>query len=140
MALLDFLKRKNKKEERRAREKSPKAKTNEREAGEEVLTGALLKEKTPASLGAAFYLISPHVTEKSTRAGESGTYTFKVSQNANKPEIKKAVEELYGVRVDAVHIIYIPLKRRFSRGRAGVAKGYKKAMVTLAKGEKIEVA
>lgn len=143
MALLDFLKRKNKKEERSVRGESPAMKTaaapaaeaNERAAGRKAL-----KEKTPVSLSAASYLVSPHVTEKSTQAGEKGIYTFKVAQNANKPEVKKAVEELYGVRADAVRIIRIPSKRRFSRGRAGVAKGYKKALVTLAEGEKIEVA
>ena len=149
MALLDFLKRKNKKAapavgagEKRfiASRRSPKATVAPAVgAGGGTPERAALKEKTPVSLSAASYLISPHVTEKSARAGESGTYTFKVAKNANKPEVKKAVEELYGVRVDAVHIIHIPSKRRFSRGRAGMAKGYKKALVTLAEGEKIEV-
>lgn len=139
MALLDFLKRKNKKGERGARERSPKARTGEAAAAPALEAGpAAFKEKTPISLSAASYLISPHVTEKSARAGESGTYTFKVAKNANKPEIKRAVGELYGVRVDAVHIICIPSKRRFSRGRTGMAKGYKKALVTLAEGERIE--
>ena len=143
MALLDFLKKKNKKEKRApetgAARKAATGTASAESGGSQEEKKPEMKEKMPASLRAAASLISPHVTEKSTRASEGGVYTFKVAKNANKPEIKKAVRELYGVRVDAVHIIHIPSKRRFSRGRVGMEKGYKKALVTLAKGEKIEL-
>lgn len=140
MALLDFFKKKGKKAERPA---GMAKKTRFQKAGEENVatkeenTG--LKEKIPASLRAARTLIAPHVTEKSSTASEKGMYTFKVQDYTNKSEVKKAIQELYGVEVDAVHVINIHSKRRFSRGRPGMVKGYKKALVTLAKGQKIDL-
>ncbi|OHA04415.1 MAG: 50S ribosomal protein L23 [Candidatus Sungbacteria bacterium RIFCSPLOWO2_01_FULL_47_10] len=83
-------------------------------------------------------LISPHITEKSTVGNALNTYVFKVRQSANKPEVKKAVEGKYGVRVSRVRIVNTkPRKVRLGRSE-GVVPGYKKAMVTLMPGDKIE--
>jgi len=84
-------------------------------------------------------LDSVHVTEKSTSLSERGVYVFKVKPQANKPEIKKAIQDLYGVKVEKVAIINVPEKfRRLSRYE-GKKSGYKKALVKLTAGEKIEI-
>lgn len=88
-------------------------------------------------------LQEPHITEKATDLAGQGKYVFRVSFSANKVEIKKAVEEFYGVKVKDVNIIHIPGKRRQlgrTKGwRRGLKKGFKKAIVTLQEGEKIEI-
>lgn len=96
--------------------------------------------KSAKKLSEAYkWLKEPHITEKATSAASLGKYTFKVIQGANKPEIKKAVESFYEVGVVRVSIINIPRKRRRLRGQEGWRAGYKKAIVTLREGDKIEV-
>lgn len=91
-------------------------------------------------LGKERILISaPHVTEKATDLGEKNQYTFRVLKNANKTEVKKAVENIYKVNVEAIKIINVrPKKRRLGRIE-GRRKGYKKAMVKIKKGQEIEL-
>ncbi|MCX6759755.1 MAG: 50S ribosomal protein L23 [Candidatus Nealsonbacteria bacterium] len=84
-------------------------------------------------------LRSPHITEKATDATEYHKYIFKVGPEANKIEIKKSVESNYGVDVLAVNVINIHRKKRRIGRNIGWAKGYKKAIVTLKKGQKIEI-
>ncbi|MBU1289669.1 50S ribosomal protein L23 [Patescibacteria group bacterium] len=85
----------------------------------------------------------PHITEKASYLGEQNKYAFKIYPKANKSEVKKAVEALYGTKVEKVNIIHsAPKKRRVGRSegwRGGLKKGFKKAIVTLKKGEKIEI-
>ena len=81
----------------------------------------------------------PQVTEKSTRlSAELNQYVFLVASAANKIEIEKAVQDLYGVKVNRVNVINIPKKERRVGKNIGFKPGYKKAIVTLAEGEKIE--
>lgn len=88
-----------------------------------------------------FILIRPIVTEKMTRLGEEGNhYAFEVDRNANKIEIRKAVEERYpGVAVKAVRTMIVRGKRRRRFTRRGLVegrqRGYKKAIVTLSEGQ-----
>lgn len=83
-------------------------------------------------------LHSPHMTEKTSSLTEQGKYVFRVFKSANKPEVKKAIEDLYKVKVIQVNIVNLPSKKR-SLGRfKGIMPGYKKAIVTLAKDQKIE--
>jgi large subunit ribosomal protein L23 len=84
-------------------------------------------------------LLSPHVTEKASLVGEKNSYIFKVSDKAGKQEIKKAVEKVYGVKVMGVGIINVKAKKRIVGGRIGSKKGYKKAMVRVQDGQKIEI-
>jgi large subunit ribosomal protein L23 len=89
-------------------------------------------------------LIEPVVTEKvNTQMERSGRYTFVVDKKANKLEIKTAVEQVYGVKVDDVNTIVVPgkFKSRYTKGGFvnGVKPSYKKAVVTLAKGESIDL-
>jgi large subunit ribosomal protein L23 len=88
-------------------------------------------------------LIKPVVTEKMTQQGETlNRYGFIVDKKANKIQIKKAVEELYGVTVESVNTMRYGGKRRSRYTRAGIIQGktpsYKKAIVTLAEGESID--
>jgi len=86
------------------------------------------------------YIVAPHITEKATLLAEKeNQYVFKVAPDANKIEIKKAIEELYGVKVEKVRIVKVPKKKR-RRGRIeGWRKGYKKAIVEIKEGQKIEI-
>jgi large subunit ribosomal protein L23 len=84
-------------------------------------------------------LKKPHVTEKATDLVKNNEYVFDVYSQANKPEIKKAVEDLYGVNVRSVRIINIPPKKRRLGRIEGWRGGYKKAVVRIKEGQKIEV-
>jgi len=84
-------------------------------------------------------LREPHVTEKATDLTHFNQYSFKVLNNPSKPEIKKSVEEVYNVHVDKVRKISITGKKTRRGRHIGWRSGYKKAIVTLRKGEKIEV-
>ena len=88
-------------------------------------------------------LIKPIVTEKMTALGEDfNRYGFVVEKNANKLQIREAVEELYGVKVSEVNTMRYPGKRKQRHTKSGVSVGrtpsYKKAVVTLAEGEVID--
>lgn len=84
------------------------------------------------------FLIEPLLTEKGTILRESGQYLFKVATKANKIEIKNAIENIFNTKVDNVNIVNIPRKKRRLGKSQGFKAGYKKAIVTLKKGEKIE--
>ena len=81
----------------------------------------------------------PVITEKSTLGSEHGQVTFRVSMDATKPEIKAAVEGLFDVKVDAVNTLRQAGKIKRFRGRLGTRVETKKAMVTLADGQSIDV-
>ena len=84
-------------------------------------------------------LVKPLVTEKAANLSESGKYAFIVNINANKIEVAKAVSDVYGVKVEAVNIIKMKGKA-VSRGRIkGSRNDFKKAIVTLKKGETIQI-
>ncbi len=84
-------------------------------------------------------LKEPHISEKATVLTGQNKYVFKVYPRANKIEVKKAIENLYGVRVKNINIVNVHRKRRMLRGIKGFKTGYKKAIATLEKGEKIEI-
>lgn len=82
----------------------------------------------------------PIVTEKSTLASEHNQVTFEVAVDANKHEIKAAVQELFKVKVTAVNTILTKGKTKRFRGLSGRRSDFKKAVVTLAEGDNIDVA
>ncbi|WP_439815717.1 50S ribosomal protein L23 [Zavarzinia sp. CC-PAN008] len=84
-------------------------------------------------------ILSPVVTEKSTRATEHNQVVFKVPLDATKPQIKAAVEQLFRVKVEAVNTLRVAGKVKRFRGRLGVRSDVKKAVVTLGKGQTIDV-
>ncbi|TIN82850.1 MAG: 50S ribosomal protein L23, partial [Mesorhizobium sp.] len=83
---------------------------------------------------------SPAITEKSTMASEQNQVVFNVAKKASKPEIKAAVEALFGVKVTAVNTLVRKGKIKRFRGTVGRQGDVKKAVVTLADGQSIDVA
>jgi large subunit ribosomal protein L23 len=81
----------------------------------------------------------PHITEKASDLTNYNQYVFKVYKNANKTEIKKAVEQVYKVNVVDVKIINVKEKKRRLGRFEGVKPGFKKAIVKLKEGQKIEI-
>ena len=97
----------------------------------------VVKEKIPVH---HFEIIrKPHVSEKAFNLESEGKYVFVVSPSANKVEIKKAIQNLYGVVVKSVNIVKVPSKPKRFKGVPGIKSGYKKAVITLVKGSKIDV-
>ncbi|MHC5653045.1 50S ribosomal protein L23 [Stappia sp.] len=84
-------------------------------------------------------VVSPVITEKATMASEENKVVFNVSPTATKPEIKAAVEKLFGVKVTAVNTLVRKGKTKRFRGRIGRQSDVKKAVVTLADGQSIDV-
>jgi large subunit ribosomal protein L23 len=85
-------------------------------------------------------IVSPAITEKSTVASEQNQVIFHVAKKASKPEIKAAVEALFGVKVTAVNTLVRKGKLKRFRGTVGRQSDFKKAIVTLADGHSIDVA
>lgn len=88
-------------------------------------------------------LIKPLITEKAEMLSEEkGKYSFVVAKDANKIEIKKAVEAMFQVTVDSVNTMIMPAKTKNRSTRSGILEGrkpaYKKAVVTLTEGEEID--
>lgn len=81
----------------------------------------------------------PVITEKAMKVSEQGQVTFTVPMDATKPEIKKAIEGVFGVKVKAVNTLCVAGKSKMFRGQKGVRSDFKKAIVTLVDGEKLDV-
>jgi len=127
MALFDVFKKGRKKPE------PPKKATEEIKKEK---TGALSK----ASNFVSGILIKPHIAEKSTFLNEKGIYVFEIGRGTNKVMVKRAIKEKYGVLPRKVNIVNIPSKNISFRGKKGTKRGFKKAIVCLKKGDKIELA
>ncbi len=82
---------------------------------------------------------SPVITEKATRLGEHSQMVFRVAIDASKPEIKAAIEGLFGVKVAAVNTLVQKGKTKRFKGRPGVRSDVKKAYVRLAEGQTIDL-
>jgi len=85
-----------------------------------------------------FIIQKPWITEKSTTANASGKYAFLVKEGASKPEVKKAIHAHYKVDVVSVNMINRPPKNTRFGAKKGVHGGYRKAIVTLKVGQKID--
>ena len=146
MALFDFLKRKKEVE----KSKKPAKKTDMPAHAGKVLVEKKVEEKketvkTPAARKAKNIKFSydvikqPHISEKASVMSEKDQYIFEVSPNYNKNEIKNAVEGIYNVDVLSVNVIKIPSKKRRLGKTEGFRKAYKKAIVKIKNGQKIEI-
>src|SRR5262249_10602073 len=82
---------------------------------------------------------APVITEKATRGSEHNQVTFKVALDASKPEIKAAIEGIFGVKVKAVNTLRTEGKKKFFRGMRGQRSDSKKAIITLEAGQTIDV-
>jgi len=99
------------------------------------------KQKRPVIGRERMYqtILSPLVTEKATLNSERGQITFKVATDATKPQIKAAVEGLFGVTVLAVNTIVVKGKTKRFKNFPGRRSDWKKAMVRLAEGQSIDL-
>ena len=84
-------------------------------------------------------IISPMVTEKSTNLSEQNKIVFKVPMSANKVNLKKNIEKIFKVNVIKVNIINKQNRKKLTRGRKIKVSGFKKAIITLKKGQSIDL-
>ena len=84
-------------------------------------------------------IISPIVTEKSTNLSEQNKIVFKVPSNANKDNLKRNIEKIFKVTVTKVNIINKQNRTKLARGKKIKVSGYKKAIITLKKGQSIDL-
>jgi len=138
MSLLDKFKKKTKKVE----SEKPKKKVAKTEK-EAPVKKQMSKDGINRLVKAYEIIKEPRITEKAGFLAEQNKYVFEVFLTANKIEIKRAIELIYNTKVSKVHIIHSsPKKRRLGKRegwRKGLKHGFKKAIVTLKKGEKIEL-
>ena len=85
-------------------------------------------------------ILSPFVTEKSTNLSEQNKIVFRVPFTANKNNLKKNIEKIFKVNVTKVNIINKKNRIKITRGKKIKVKGYKKAIITLKKGQNIDLA
>ena len=100
-----------------------------------------MAKKQQAEVNARHYdvVLSPHITEKSTMLSEHNAVVFKVANDASKPEIKEAVEALFNVKVTGVNTVVTKGKSKRWKGKPYTRSDFKKAIVTLAEGQTIDV-
>ena len=84
-------------------------------------------------------ILSPIVTEKSTTLSDQNKIVFKVPNNANKKNLKKNIEKIFKVNVTKINIINKKSRNKITRGRKVKVMGYKKAIITLQKGQNIDL-
>ena len=84
-------------------------------------------------------VLSPVVTEKSTNLSEYNKIVFKVPYTANKKTLKKTIEKIFKVNVTKINIINKKTREKLTRGRKIKVSGYKKAIITLKKGQNIDL-
>jgi len=84
-------------------------------------------------------ILSPLVTEKSTNLSDQNKIVFKVPNKSNKKNLKKNIEKIFKVNVVKVNIINKQSRKKITRGKKVKIKGYKKAIVTLKKGQSIDL-
>ena len=84
-------------------------------------------------------ILSPIVTEKSTSLSDKNKIVFKVPNNANKKNLKKNIEKIFKVNVTKINIINKKSRNKITRGRKVKVMGYKKAIITLQKGQNIDL-
>ncbi|MEK7077958.1 MAG: 50S ribosomal protein L23 [Patescibacteria group bacterium] len=105
--------------------------------------GAVIKAKTGADLKNAArpgwdVLIKPIITEKALGLEATRNYVFEVKGSATKPAIKMAVEGLFGVNVEKVNVLNNKSRNKFLKGKWGTQTGFKKAIIRIKTGQKIE--
>jgi large subunit ribosomal protein L23 len=148
-ALLDFLKNKesaekSKKTARKPAKKAEKVSVVKKETLKVEKKAEAPAKSVPASKirNAKFSyetVKNPHISEKASTLAEKDQYIFEISPRANKNEVKSAIEGIYKVNVLSVNVIRIPAKKRRLGKTQGWRKSYKKAIVKIKNGQKIEI-
>ena len=97
------------------------------------------KSQTTATARHYDVILSPHITEKATMLSESNAVVFKVAGESTKPQIREAVEALFGVKVTGVNTLVQKGKSKRWKGKPYKRSDMKKAIVTLAEGQSIDI-
>ncbi len=119
---------------RKPKTKEPDPIQEKKEKTENLKKSEIKKEPT------AWRALSfPYISEKATDLTEEDKYVFVIKDKANKNQVKKAVEELYKINVLKVNIVKIPRKKKRLGKYHGWKKGFKKAIVQVKKGQKIDI-
>ncbi len=105
-----------------------------------VINQLLKKNPAPANFLASKVLIAPHTAEKAMAGQKLDQYIFRVASSANKIIISDEIKKNYNVKVLKINVINVPRKTRRVGKTSGFKAGYKKAIVTLASGQTIEMA
>ena len=84
-------------------------------------------------------IVSPVITEKATSLSEYNQIVFRVNKSASKNSIKKSIEKIFKVNVTKVNIINKQSRKKITRGKKVKIQGYKKAIITLKKGQSIDL-
>lgn len=95
--------------------------------------------KAERAHGAYGIVIRPHISEKSVSQNTDSKYVFEIENNTNARLVAGAIHDMYGVEVKHVNIIKVPNKKTQMRGKRGIRQRYNKAIITLKKGQQIEV-
>ena len=119
---------------------TPKKKSVETKSGKPLEPRSDLEnfKRSDFNAGVSSVLLRPRITEKASMLAEKNTYVFEVHPKANKKEVAAAIMNAYKVTPARVHIVNLPAKKVFSRGKKGMQSGLKKAIVYLKHGDKIE--
>jgi large subunit ribosomal protein L23 len=141
MAILDVFKKKEGekavaevKTKKKEAKKAPKVQVEEKPKVEKKV------EKKVKKTSAVYDILKePYITEKGTDLSKENKYVFKVYNNANKMDIKKAIESLYNVNVISVRTVNIPRKKKRFGRRIGFKAGLRKAIIQIKEGQKIEI-
>ena len=123
MAILDIFKKKKEKKEKEKFEVEPRE----------------TSETQPRQFQSSIILKTVHITEKAGDLTEKNQYIFRVYPKANKINVRKVVEDIFKVNVTSVRIINIPKKKKRLGKISGWRKGYKKAIVGIKKGQKMDL-
>lgn len=106
---------------------------------EQVMSQKKDDSKKINSRSALFLIKQAWITEKSGSLAPQRKYIFKVNNKANKTEVKKAIESIYGVNIQSVNVINIKGKEKRLGKSIGKTSNYKKAIITLKEGQKIDI-
>ena len=138
MALLDIFKKKKESESEKIARKHKEQAAKNKEKTEDDSKEDKKTAKKAVDLSSSKVLIKPRVTEKAAYLNEANAYVFEIAPGANKISVRQAVKKAYGVLPERINIINIHAKKKITRGRRSTKTGYKKAVVYLKKGDKIE--
>jgi len=137
MAILDIFKKKKSAKGKSIQASPSKVEQKEEKKAEKVAEVKTSKEK---KIDLAWAILrTAHITEKATDLTAKNQYIFNIFKNANKKQIKDSIEDIYGVNVISVNIINIHGKKKRMGRRQGWQPGYKKAIVKIREGQKIEL-
>ncbi|MFA5249356.1 MAG: 50S ribosomal protein L23 [Candidatus Paceibacterota bacterium] len=121
--------------------KEIESKQEKKAAVKKVTRGTKVVSKAPGVKGG--YVLgmvkAPYITEKAVNMNEKDYYVFRVASKANKTEVKKAIEDIYKVNVEKITIVNTSDKKVGRGKKAGIQKGFKKALVKIKSGQRIEV-